>query len=67
MDATRIIHEGTHTDNASIDQVYESMVQAECPPEVLSWFDEFKVDVLYAMRTLSAQQRKVCTTCERKH
>jgi len=42
-----------------LDQVYQSMVQVDCSPDVLSWFDESKVDILYTLRTLSAQQRKV--------
>ena len=40
-------------------QVFDSLVQVGCPPELLSWFDESTIDVLYALRTLSANQRKV--------
>ena len=39
--------------------MFESLVQVGCPPEMLSWFDESTIDVLYALRTLSANQRKV--------
>lgn len=39
--------------------MFESLVQVGCPPELLSWFDESTIDVLYALRTLSANQRKV--------
>ena len=39
--------------------MFESLVQVGCPPEMLSWFDESTIDILYALRTLSANQRKV--------
>jgi hypothetical protein len=42
-----------------LDQVYQSMVEAGCSPDLLSWFDGTKIDVLYSLRTLSAKQREV--------
>ncbi|KAG6553916.1 hypothetical protein Mapa_004833 [Marchantia paleacea] len=39
-------------------QVYDSVVQSGASAETLEWFDEDRVETLYALRTLSAGQRK---------
>ncbi|KAG0567191.1 hypothetical protein KC19_7G117500 [Ceratodon purpureus] len=48
----------TQTSMVVAAQVYQSMVEAGCPPDLLSWFDESKVEILYSLRTLSAKQRR---------
>ncbi|OAE26133.1 hypothetical protein AXG93_1955s1000 [Marchantia polymorpha subsp. ruderalis] len=39
-------------------QVYDSVVQSGASAETLEWYDEERVETLYALRTLSAGQRK---------
>ncbi|KAL2654156.1 hypothetical protein R1flu_022284 [Riccia fluitans] len=39
-------------------QVYESVAESGASAETLDWFDEESVEILYALRTLSARQRK---------
>ncbi|KAL3686104.1 hypothetical protein R1sor_004126 [Riccia sorocarpa] len=39
-------------------QVYETIAESDASSETLEWFDEETVEILYALRTLSARQRK---------